>query len=108
MRGIGVEADYPPARRDPFGQQVQDPARAAAEIDRALPRPEPHFSVPFGWGMHHCLGATLAEVEMEEALRLLTESYQDVRVTGVPAMTPPAGMLHGPESMLLQFAKRRA
>jgi hypothetical protein len=39
---------------------------------------------------------------------VLTESYHDVRITGIPAMTPPAGMLHGPESMLLQFAARRA
>jgi cytochrome P450 len=56
--------------------------------------------------MHHCLGATLAQVEMEEALRVLIEGYRDVRVTGIPAMTPPAGMLHGPEAMLLEFAGR--
>jgi cytochrome P450 len=86
----------------------RDPSRFERPDEFLLPRPEPHFSVPFGWGMHHCLGATLAEVEMEEALRLLIESYQDVRVIGIPAMTPPAGMLHGPESMLLQFAKKRA
>jgi cytochrome P450 len=86
----------------------RDPSRFERPDEFLLPRPEPHFSVPFGWGMHHCLGATLAEVEMEEALRLLIESYQDVRVIGIPAMTPPAGMLHGPESMLLQFVKKRA
>jgi cytochrome P450 len=56
--------------------------------------------------MHHCLGATLAQVEMEEALRVLIEAYRDVRVAGLPAMTPPAGMLHGPETMLLEFAER--
>jgi cytochrome P450 len=86
----------------------RDPSRFERPDEFLLPRPEPHFSVPFGWGMHHCLGATLAEVEMEEALRLLIESYQDVRVIGIPAMTPPPGMLYGPESMLLQFAKKRA
>ena len=86
----------------------RDPSRFERPDEFLLPRPEPHFNIPFGWGMHHCLGATLAQVEMEEALRVLTESYQDVRVTGIPAITPPAGMLHGPESMLLQFARRRA
>jgi cytochrome P450 len=86
----------------------RDPSRFERPDEFLLPRPGPHFSVPFGWGMHHCLGATLAEVEMEEALRLLIESYQDVRVIGIPAMTPPPGMLYGPESMLLQFAKKRA
>jgi cytochrome P450 len=86
----------------------RDPSRFERPDEFLLNRPTPHFNVPFGWGMHHCLGATLAQVEMEEALRVLTEGYQDVRVTGIPAMTPPAGMLHGPESMLLQFAKKRA
>jgi cytochrome P450 len=86
----------------------RDPSRFERPDEFLLPRPEPHFNIPFGWGMHHCLGATLAQVEMEEALRVLTESYHDVRITGIPAMTPPAGMLHGPESMLLQFAARRA
>ena len=86
----------------------RDPSRFERPDEFLLPRPEPHFNIPFGWGMHHCLGATLAEVEMEEALRLLIESYQDVRVIGIPAMTPPPGMLYGPESMLLQFAKKRA
>jgi cytochrome P450 len=84
----------------------RDPGRFERPDDFLLPRPEPHFNVPFGWGMHHCLGATLAQVEMEEALRVLTESYQDVRVTGIPVMTAPAGMLHGPETMLLGFAER--
>jgi cytochrome P450 len=85
----------------------RDPSRFDRPDEFLLPRPEPHFNVPFGWGMHHCLGATLARVEMEEALRVLTERYHDVRVTGIPATTPPAGMLHGPESMLLEFTKRQ-
>jgi cytochrome P450 len=86
----------------------RDPSRFESPDQFLLPRSEPHFNVHFGWGMHHCLGATLAQAEMEEALRVLTESYRDVRVTGIPAITPPAGMLHGPESMTLQFAKKPA
>jgi cytochrome P450 len=84
----------------------RDPSRFERPDEFLLPRPEPHFNVPFGWGMHHCLGATLAQVEMAEALRVLTEGYRDVRVAGLPAMTPPAGMLHGPETMPLEFAER--
>jgi|HubBroStandDraft_6_1064221.scaffolds.fasta_scaffold64352_2 cytochrome P450 len=86
----------------------RDPSRFEHPDEFLLPRPEPHFNVPFGWGMHHCLGATLAQAEIEEALRVLTENYQGVRVTAIPALTPPAGMLHGPESMLLEFATKRA
>jgi cytochrome P450 len=84
----------------------RDPSRFDRADEFVLPRAEPHFDVPFGWGMHHCLGATLAQVEMEEALRVLTEAYRDIRVADIPAITPPAGMLHGPERMLLEFAER--
>jgi hypothetical protein len=40
MRRVRVEAGHPARRGDPLGQQVQDPARTTAEIDRALPRPQ--------------------------------------------------------------------
>lgn len=36
VRGVGVKPDDPPARRDPLGQQIDDPARSAAKIDRAV------------------------------------------------------------------------
>jgi hypothetical protein len=35
VRWISVETDDPPAWRDPFGQQLDDAARSAAEVDRA-------------------------------------------------------------------------
>ena len=84
----------------------RDPGRFERADDFLLPRQGPDFNIPFGWGMHHCLGATLARVEMEEALRVLTETYRDVRVTAIPEATPPAGMLQGPESMVLEYARR--
>jgi len=38
MRRVGVQADNPACRCDPLGQQVQDAARAAAQIDHGLSR----------------------------------------------------------------------
>ncbi len=38
MRRVGVQADNPASRCDPLGQQVQDAARAAAQIDHGLSR----------------------------------------------------------------------
>ena len=35
--------------------------------------PNPHLG--FGWGLHHCLGASLARLEAELALRRLFERY---------------------------------
>jgi hypothetical protein len=36
VRRIGVKPDDPPRRRDPLGQQIDNPARPAAKIDRAV------------------------------------------------------------------------
>ena len=44
--------------------------------------PNPH--VAFGSGIHHCLGATLARLEGQEALRLLVERFPEINLT-VPA-----------------------
>ena len=44
--------------------------------------PNPH--VAFGSGIHHCLGATLARLEGQEALRLLVERFPQINLT-VPA-----------------------
>jgi hypothetical protein len=40
VRWIGVNADDPPAWRHPVRQQPDDPARAAAEIDRTVAGPQ--------------------------------------------------------------------
>jgi cytochrome P450 family 103 len=75
------------------------------EPDRfRLDRPE-RFELPFGWGTHHCLGAALARSEMEAALSVLTASFTDVTLTQQPQLTPPGGMLHGPETLALSFRR---
>jgi len=42
--------------------------------------PNPHLG--FGWGIHHCLGAALARLETEVALRRLFDRFPDLRVAG--------------------------
>jgi cytochrome P450 len=69
-------------------------------------RHEQSFDVPFGLGMHYCLGVTLARVEIQEALRVLVERLASIEVVGEPAMTAPAGMLFGPESMNVRYTRR--
>ena len=32
----------------------------------------------FGWGMHRCVGAELARMELRTALRMLAERYPDL------------------------------
>ena len=43
--------------------------------------PNPHLG--FGWGLHHCLGAPLARMELMMALRALYRAMPDLRA--VPA-----------------------
>jgi cytochrome P450 len=43
-------------------------------------RRQPNRHVAFGDGIHYCLGATLARVEMEIALRLLFTRYPDLEL----------------------------
>jgi len=38
VNGIGIQAHDPPARRDRRGEQIEDPAWAAAVVDGAPPR----------------------------------------------------------------------
>jgi cytochrome P450 len=43
-------------------------------------QPNPHLG--FGWGLHHCLGAALARLEAEVALRRLFDRYPAMRLDG--------------------------
>ena len=54
--------------------------RVFADPDRfdILRGPNPHLT--FGKGMHFCLGAPLARLEVRIAMRLLIERYSDIRV----------------------------
>lgn len=58
--------------------------------------PNPH--VGFGLGLHFCLGAPLARVELEISLRRLLERFPDVALTGV-APRRPTWVLRGYESI---------
>ena len=53
--------------------------------------PNPHLS--FGWGLHYCLGATLARLEARIAVRMLLERFPRLRSDG--PVTPPRGSALG-------------
>ncbi len=90
--GEAVFTSLPAANRDPA---VFD---RAGELD--LTRPDnPHLA--FGHGIHHCLGAQLARLELQVALSALLRRLPGLRLAVAEAEIPwKAGLLvRGPESL---------
>ncbi|NUT33507.1 MAG: cytochrome P450 [Hamadaea sp.] len=58
----------------------------------------------FGGGMHYCLGAALARVELQEALPRLAVRLRDPRPAGEAVWLPPAEAVYGPTRLPIAFA----
>jgi cytochrome P450 len=56
----------------------------------------------FGAGMHYCLGANLARLELAEALSIMTRRMPNARRTG-PAPWKPLTALSGPATLPIEF-----
>ncbi len=67
--GDAVGVSLLAANRDP---------RLGADLDTFDPTREPVRHLSFGWGMHRCVGAELARMELRTALRMLAERYPDL------------------------------
>ncbi|UMG94274.1 cytochrome P450 [Nocardioides sp. TF02-7] len=69
--GDAVGVSLMAANRDP---------RLGPDLDRFDPTREPVRHLSFGWGMHRCVGAELARMELRTALRMLAERFPDLAV----------------------------
>jgi len=70
-----------------FGSANHDPSVFADPWELDLGRdPNPH--VTFGAGIHFCLGAPLARVELETSLRTLLENVPDMELVAEPQWKP--------------------
>jgi cytochrome P450 len=78
----------------------------ADHFDVAAARPDGQLG--FGGGAHHCLGASLARAEMQEALPILARDLRDMKVVGDPEWRSPLGGISGPLSLQLAFTPRPA
>jgi cytochrome P450 len=83
-----------------------DPAMfaQARELDPVANSGQPHLA--FGHGPHHCLGAALARVELQEALRALTTTLEVPEVREPIEWDLPVG-INGPTRMPLRVQPRR-
>jgi cytochrome P450 len=57
----------------------------------------------FGGGIHYCLGANLARLELAEALKIVTRRMTNPRRTG-PAPWKPMMELSGPITLPIGFS----
>ncbi|MDG5482859.1 cytochrome P450 [Mycolicibacterium gadium] len=68
-----------------------------------ITRDEPPPILTFGGGVHYCLGANLARLELAEALKILTNRIPTPRRTESVPWKPLLG-LSGPTSLQIEFA----
>lgn len=67
-------------------------------------RGTPHRHMPFGVGIHYCLGATLGTLEARIAVETLLRRMPEFRRTDdAPLRTPQDPTLFGPERLELEF-----
>lgn len=92
--GTRVVVNFAAANRDP--QVYDDPE----QFD--IHRIGPPAMMTFGGGMHYCLGAHLARVELTEALRVLTRKLTNPRRIGGPRWKPMTGIT-GPVTLPVIF-----
>ncbi|MBU9763370.1 cytochrome P450 [Mycobacterium sp. TNTM28] len=67
-------------------------------------REDPPPILTFGGGVHYCLGANLARLELSEALKILSRRLPNPRVAGPVPWKPLLG-LSGPTSLPLEFER---
>jgi cytochrome P450 len=97
--GSFVIANTAAANRDPA--VYDDPDRLDITRQRAP------AMLTFGGGVHYCLGAHLARIELAEALRVITAKMSNPRRTG-PAPWKPITELSGPTALPIAFETRLA
>jgi cytochrome P450 len=82
----------------------RDPQHFERPDEFDLERANAGDHVTFGWGPHFCMGAGLARVELQEALRVLTERLGPPRVEG-ETVGPGPGFA-APDELTVAFAPR--
>jgi cytochrome P450 len=93
--GTFVVANTAAANRDPA--IYPDPDR----LD--ITREGPPAMLTFGGGMHYCLGAHLARLELMEALVAITQAMPDAHIAGAVPWRPLSG-ISGPAALPMEFA----
>jgi cytochrome P450 len=95
-----VQVLFASANRDERVWQDPDEIR----IDRHGPGSKPHLA--FGWGIHHCIGASLARSEGQLSLRWIVERFESIELIGDVAVNEPF-ILRGLTTLPIRWTLRR-
>ena len=60
-------------------------------------------ALTFGAGVHYCLGANLARVELQEGLAFLSQRLRDLELDGEPEYENPSGV-YGLAKLPIRFS----
>ena len=71
------------------------------DIEREIP--DGWHLLTFGGGIHYCLGANLARLELTEALAELAERCDTLTLAGVPVMNPQGSVIQGYASLPISW-----
>ncbi|WP_312030360.1 cytochrome P450 [Actinomycetospora sp. TBRC 11914] len=79
----------------------RDPALAAGDLEHLDLAREPLPHVAFGYGIHHCLGAPLARIELRIAFSALLRRFPDLALAADPAELEYRhdALIHGVETL---------
>ena len=80
----------------------RDPAIYDEPLRFDITRDDPPPILTFGGGVHYCLGANLARLELAEALKDLAKRFPNPRCVGTVPWKPLLG-LSGPTSLPMEF-----
>jgi len=80
-----------------FGAANRDPRKWENPDTFDIGRGDPTH-VTFGWGLHHCIGAPLARLEVASVLEGLATRYRDAHLVSQP-VRHPAFVIHGFEAV---------
>ena len=77
------------------------PGADRLDIERTVP--EGWHLLTFGGGIHYCLGANLARLELTEAIAELSARLPNLRLDGPAIMNPPGSIIQGYSSLPIRW-----
>jgi pimeloyl-[acyl-carrier protein] synthase len=99
-KGAKVQMLFASANRDPAVWDDPDTIR----FDRDPSKLRAHLA--FGWGVHHCIGASLARLEARIVLRRIVDGLASIELVDTPVSTSPF-ILRGFDRLHLRWTPRR-